>query len=182
MKPLNIQEVTVQELAAILEKTTASTVVNITYLVDDARSKVVKGIKQVQKMVNITHVYLNHNYTKKVQKLTGDTNFTAMEMKGKTRICGTLIKSDKTGELMIDGKVLKSQAIHNLAYYHNGEIITEQQGEELGLWTPSYYKVTEKQTTGRGTVSEEDDFSIINTYLARIVKIKIQGTEYTIKG
>ncbi|MDD5151801.1 MAG: hypothetical protein PHC28_15200 [Flavobacterium sp.] len=66
MNTLNNKEVTISELASILENITASTVVNITYLVDDSRSKVVKGIKQVQKLVNITHVYLNHDYTKKV--------------------------------------------------------------------------------------------------------------------
>ncbi|MFA6198803.1 MAG: hypothetical protein WC679_00100 [Bacteroidales bacterium] len=178
MKP--VTEITTTELANILTKITASTVVNITYLVDDARSKVVKGNKQVQKLVNITHVYLNHNYTKKVQNLTGDSSFVAYEMKGKTRISSTLLQADKTKELMIDGKVLKSQTVHNLAYFHNGEEITEKQGEELNLWTPSYYKHIEKQTMGRGSVDVEDDFNIINTYLSRIVKIKIQGIEYTI--
>ncbi|MDD5151800.1 MAG: hypothetical protein PHC28_15195 [Flavobacterium sp.] len=83
---------------------------------------------------------------------------------------------------MIDGKVLKSQTVHNLAYYHNGQEITEKQGEELNLWTPSYYKSVEKKTAGRGIVSEEDDFNIVNTYLSRIVKIKIKGIEYKIKN
>ena len=73
---------TSDELIAIVEPITKSTVVNIIYVVDDSRSKTVKGVKQVQKMAQITHCYLNHDYTQKVKNLTGNTEFVANELKG----------------------------------------------------------------------------------------------------
>ena len=173
-------KITPKQLAEILCNITRSTVCNVTYLVDDSRSITIKGIKQVQKLVNISNVYLNHDYTKKVINLSGNTNFVAQELKGKTRICSTLIQSDTTNELMIDGKVLKSEAVTILGFYHNGNQIFEAEAHDNGLWANSYYKPSEKQTMGRGTVSVEDDFNIINTYLKRIVYIKLEGTMYEI--
>lgn len=166
------------QLAEILKNITRSTFCNIIYLVDDQRSKTIKGIKQVQKLVQISHVALNHNYTNKVVNLSGATDFVAEEMKGKTRICSTLIQSDKTQELMIDGKVLNSEVAKVLGYFHNGSEITEIKAVELELWTDSYYNPTPTKTMGRGLVSEEDNFRIINTYLSRIKQIKLEGQRY----
>ena len=173
--------ITAKKLADILCGITRSTVCSITYKVDDSRSKTVKGQKQVQKLVNIANVYLNHDYTKKVINLTGDTKFVAQEMKGKTRICSTLIQSDTTNELMIDGKVLQSESAKILALFHNGEEITEAEAISKELWADAYYKPKAVNTMGRGRVSEEDNFNIINTYLTRIVRIKLEGTVYEIE-
>ena len=175
-----MKELSHQQLAVLLSTITKSTVVSLEMVTDDSRSKTVKGIKQVQKRTFVSRVYLNHDYESKVKKLTGDDSFESQEMKGKTRISSTLVKSDKTGEFMLDGKLLDDNATKILAYYHNNVEITKEQAEEMDLWTPSYYKPSEKQTAGRGTVSKEDDFKIIQPYLNRIVKIKIQGTEYKI--
>ncbi len=177
---LEITKISVKTLANLLCNITKSTICNITYLVDDSRSKTIKGVKQVQKLVNISAVYLNHDYTKKVINLTGNTNFVARELKGKTRVCSTLIQSDKTGELMIDGKILNSESINVLGYFHEGKEITESEAIAKELWTPAYYNPTESNTKGRGLVEMEDDFNIINTYLKRIVKIKLEGTLYEI--
>jgi len=173
-----ITKISADTLAKLLCNITKSTICNITYLVDDSRSKTVKGIKQVQKLVNISAVYLNHDYTKKVINLSGDTSFVAQEMKGKTRVCSTLIQSDKTNELMIDGKVLNSESAKILAFYHNGKEITEAQA--VAYFTQTNFTQTNKKPMGRGIVSEENDFSIINTYLKRIVKIQLERTLYEI--
>lgn len=177
---IEAKTISIKQLANILCDITRSTICNITYKVDDSRSKTVKGKKQIQKLVNIPNVYLNHDYTKKVQNLTGNTNFVAQEMKGKTRVCSTLIQSDTTNELMIDGKVLNSESTNILALYHNGEEITEMEAISKELWTDAYYKVKEISTMGRGLVAEEDNFNIINTYLSRIVRIKLEGIVYEI--
>jgi hypothetical protein len=168
------------QLADILKNITRSTFCHIVYMVDDKRSITRKGIKQVQKLVRITNVALNHNYTNKVINLSGETTFVAEEMKGKTRICSTLIQSDKTQELMIDGKVLNSEVAKVLGYFHNGNEITEAKAVSLELWTDSYYNPTKPKTMGRGLVSEEDNFRIINTYLSRIKQIKLEGQWYDI--
>ena len=172
----------VSKLVDMLKNTTKSTVCHLVYLVDDSRSKMVKGEKQIQKLVEITHVYLNHNYTNKVKNLTGNETFASKPLEdfGKTRICSTIVANIKTGALMIDGKVLNSQTSKVLAYYHNGIEITAKEGETKELWANSYYNPTEQTTKGRGTVSSEDDFYIINTYLTRIKHIKLDGNWYTI--
>jgi hypothetical protein len=187
-----MKTITTQELASLLSEIIRSTVVSMEYVVDDSRSKTVAGKKQIQKHVKVTHVYLNHNYQNKVRNVTGDVTFVAQEMKGKSRVCTTLVKSDKTGELMLDGKILHSQAVQVIAYYHNGVEITQVESEDKDLWTTSYYKEYEVptypkagevlSTAGRGTVSIEDDFKVIQPYLSRIVKIKIAGEVYEIKN
>lgn len=179
---VDFKVITVSELADILCNITKSTIINITYLVDDNRSKVVKGIKQVQKMVNVANVYLNHDYTKKVINLTGNENFVAQELKGMIRISSTLLRTIKTNEPVLDGKVLYSECVDVQALYHNGKEITREESEAMDLWTPSYYNPTEKTTMGRGSVSVEDDFYIVKPYLKRIIRAKIQGEVYIIKG
>ena len=176
-----ITKISADTLAKLLCNITKSTICNITYLVDDTRSKTVKGIKEVQKLVNISAVYLNHDYTQKVINLSGDTSFVAQEMKGKSRVCSTLIQSDKTNELMLDGKVLNSESAKILAFFHNGKEITEAEAIALNLWTPSYYNPSEKTTMGRGLLNDDDNFRIINPYLINIKKIKLEGIEYEIQ-
>ena len=171
---------TSDELIAIVEPITKSTVVNIIYVVDDSRSKTVKGVKQVQKMAQITHCYLNHDYTQKVKNLTGNTEFVANELKGKTRVSKTVLQSDKTGEKMIDGKVLDSGAAKILCYFHNGKRIKEIEAIAADLWIPQYYNPTPKTTMGRGEVSEAKDFAIINTYFSRIYRLKMFGQWYQV--
>ena len=175
-----ITKVTVSQLAEILKGITKSTVCNIIYIVDHAQSKTVAGQKQIQKMVQCKNVYLNHSYENKVKNLTGDTTFEAQPLNRKTRTCGTLLQSDKTGELMIDGKILKSETTQLLALLHKGEFISEADGIMMQLFTDAYFNPTPKNTMGRGTVDVEDDFSIINTYLSRIFQIKLQGEWYEV--
>jgi hypothetical protein len=168
-------------LANILKDITKSTMCSITYLVDDTRSRTVNGKKLVQKRVYVSHVALNHNYQNKVNNLNETDTFVALPLKGKTRVSSTLLMSDKTNALMIDGKVLFSEAAQVLGYFHEGNEITEKQGEEMGLWAGAYYTPAPVKTMGRGTVSEEDNFYIINTYLTKIEKIKLQGNEYEVE-
>ena len=170
----------VSALAELLKVITQSTVCNVTYFVDESRSKTIKGVKQLQKMVTCTNAYLNHNYQNKVRTLSGNTDFIAEELKGKTRVCGTLLMSNSTNELMLDAKNLYSETVMLHEYYHNNEPITEAEAVALDLWTPAYYNPSEKKTMGRGLVSEEKNFSIINPYLKRILSIKIKGEQYDI--
>ena len=175
-----IKRISVKELANLLTNITKSTFCSLTYIVDDNRSKQVKGKKQVQKMVFCKSVALNHNYQNKVNNLNGTTDFIAQPLKGKFRVCSTLLGNEKTNELMIDGKILNTAKTEILGYFHNGNEITELEAIAMELWTNSYFNPTEKITMGRGSVSIEDDFYIINTYLKSIVSIKLEGTFYEI--
>lgn len=176
----NAIKVNAEWLANLLKGITKSTICNITYMVDDTRSKQIKGQKQVQKLVEISHVYLNHDYQNKVNNLNSTTDWKAEELKGKTRISSTLLQSDKTGAWMIDGKVLNSESAKILSFWNEGKEISEEWAVNNNLWAGAYYNPKPKTTMGRGTVSAEDDFRIINTYLSRIVWIKIESQWYEI--
>ena len=176
-------KISVDQLAEILEATTRSTIISLVYCVDDSRSKVIQGQKQVQKVVEITTAFLNHDYTQKVLRLSGKTKFEAQPLKGKERVCGTLLRSlskKNLGKLMIDAKVLKSNKAKILGYVHNGELISEANALVLDLWANSYFAEKKVYTKGRGLVSEEDDFAIVNTFLHNIKAIKIGGKAYEI--
>lgn len=176
----NAQTVTANELATILKGITKSTVCNITYTVDESQSKTVAKVKQLQKQVTITHVYLNHKYANKVNNLNGTSDFVAksLEQFGKFRISSTLIGATKSGNVMIDGKVLNSESIKDIQYFHLGAKITKEQAIAKELFTPAYFKV--KETKGRGTVSVENDFGIINTSLKKIDRITIAKQIYKV--
>ena len=177
----NAQTVTANELATILKGITKSTVCNITYTVDESQSKTVAKVKQLQKKVTITHVYLNHKYANKVNNLNASTDFVAKSLEdyGKFRISSTLIGAIKSGNVMIDGKVLNSETIKSIQYFHLGAEISKEEAIAKELFTPAYFKA--KPTKGRGTVSAENDFGIINTSLSKIDSITIAKQVYEVK-
>ena len=86
---------------------TRSTIVNCIYLVDDNRSKTKSGKKLIKKLVQVSRVYLNHDYKKKTELLT-KTEFVPLPRKGKTVISNTIVQSDKDQKLMLSGKILKN--------------------------------------------------------------------------
>lgn len=179
---LTQQPISVANFVELVKDFTRSSGVSLTYFVDDSRSRTIKGNKQVQKLVRISNnAYLNHDYTKKVINLTGATDFVAEQLKGKTRISTTILQSDKTAEFMLDIKVLRTEKIELLGYYHNGNEITEAEAVALDLWAPIYFNPTPKKTAGRGLVDAEDDFNMITPYISRILQIKFNGTEYLIQ-
>jgi hypothetical protein len=185
MKTLNqqtatkeIQVLTTELIFDLLVNETKSTICAIEYIVDDNRSKTIQKQVSIQKHVKINNVYLNHDYTKKVQKLTNDETFEAQPLKGKERISTTILKSLSSNKLLLDGKVLAKESAKILGYFNENKAITETEALAKGLWGNSYFKVVEKQTMGRGSVSEEDDFNIINTTLDKIVYLKFKGIEY----
>lgn len=177
---LTQQPISVANFTELVKDFTRSTAISMTYFVDDSRSRTIKGIKQVQKLVRVKNAYINHNYTNKVINLSGATDFVAEELKGKERISTTLLRSLKTGEFMLDAKILKTESVELLGYYHNGKEITEAEAISLDLWAPAYYNPAPKTTAGRGLVSVEDDFRMITPYISRITLIKFNGTEYLI--
>lgn len=165
-------------IISLLKDVTKSTVCSIEYVVDESQSRTVKGQKQLQKRVKISNLYLNHDYTKKVQNLSGDTTFQSFELKGKTRISSTLIESDTTKEILLDGKILNSESVKLLGYFHNGEPITQANAIAENLFAPAFFDTTEKTTSGRGLLTEEQDFKMITLGIKNIKYLKCFGDEY----
>jgi len=166
------------KIIELLGSYTKSTTIAIEYVTDESDSRTIKGEKQVQKRVFIGNLFLNHDYAKKVQNLTDNKDFEAHEMKGKSRISTTLILSDKTSNILLDGKILKSESVKHLAYYYNGNEISKQQGKDLNLFTPNFDNKDKQKTSGRGSVSVEDDFRMITLGITKIKYLKCFGKEY----
>jgi hypothetical protein len=159
--------------------TTKSTICAVEYIVDESQSRTIGGKKALQKHVKVNQLFLNHDYAKKVQKISGDTDFQAFELKGKERLSGTILQSIATKELLLDGKILNSESVTRLNFLHEGEEISEYDAIEQNLFAPAYFKKDEpKQTSGRGILTEDEDFKMITLGLKKIVYIKIFGQEY----
>jgi hypothetical protein len=184
----NVKTINTKQLGAILSTITKSTTISLTYFVDESKSRQIGGAKQVQKRVKVNNLYLNHNYTNKVNNLNGTTEFVAQELKGKERICSTLLASTSTknyGKVMLDGKILKTESTKVLGYFHNGKEINLNKNDNTfgrtDLVSPSFY-VKSTYTSGRGSVSVENDFRMITPYLSNIESVKIQGQQYVVQG
>jgi hypothetical protein len=169
-----VNELNNEVIFNLLANCTKSTICHIEYIVDDSSARQINGKIAVQKQVKVNNVYLNHNYKNKVENLTGE-EFTPEKNKGKERLCSTILKSLKTNKLLIDGKVLNSEAVTILGYFHEGNPITREQAESLNLFKP---KSEKPKTAGRGAVSEEDNFWFVNTSFDNIIYLKIFGIEY----
>lgn len=184
METLNINNnvLTTNQLFDLLVNRTKSESCSVEYITDHNESKQVKGQKQIQKQVKINNLFLNHKYENKVRNLTGNSEFEAHELKGKTRISSTIIQSDKTSEYLLDGKILNSESVKLINLFHNGNVITEAEAVSLDLWAGAYYKPKQTTTSGRGSVAIEDDFKMITLSLSKIIKIKIGGVQYTIQN
>lgn len=158
--------------------TSKSTVIAIEYITDETKSRTEKGVKLVQKHVKINNLYLNHEYAQKVQRLTDNADFQANEMKGKTRISSTFIVSDKTNEILLDGKILNSESVELINYMHKGQIISKENANGLNLFAPAFFAPKSTYTSGRGSVSVEDDFKMITLGISKITYLKAFGIEY----
>ena len=177
------------QLGKILSSVTKSTICNVTYLVDESKSKTVSGKKQVQKRVNIANLYLNQDYGKKVNnilkgKQDDSKPFVAQPMNGKERINTVLVASLKTGKVLLDGKVLFSESRNLLGYFHNGkEIQASKNDSSLNghLFAPSFY-ANKTYTSGRNRIDEENDFCMITLGLDNIESIKFQGQWYFVQN
>jgi hypothetical protein len=169
------------DFVALIKDFKKSCMLNIIYLVDDNRSKTVKGKKQIQKLVQIFRAYINHDYTKKVEKLT-EQKFVPLPRKGKKRISNTLLESEKTGDLILSAKTLANdKCTKTIAIFtKEGKKITHKEGEILDLWTNSYYNPKPKKTAGRGTVAKKDDFHFCEPYIKNLKFVKFLGTWYKI--
>lgn len=162
----------------LLENCKKSTIVAVEYVTDESQSRTIKGEKQLQKRVKINNLYLNHDYAKKVQNLTENPEFVAHEMKGKERISTTLIKSLKDNSILLDGKILNSESVKRLQLLHKGNEISELEAIGQNLFAPAYFNLEPKQTSGRGSVSVENDFKMITLGIEKIKYLKAFGKEY----
>lgn len=175
---VEVQELTDKVIIDLLGNYSQSTTISIEYKVDESESRQRKGKKVLQKYVKCTHVYLNHDYTNKVRNLTGNEDFEALKMKGKERVSSTFVRAIKTQELQLDGKILNYDTVKRLGFFYNDAPISEAEAIAEDLFAPAYFNKAEKTTSGRGSVSLEDDFQMFTLGIKNIKYLKCFGIEY----
>jgi len=146
------------------------------YFVDESGSKQVSGKKVLQKLVRVS-ITLGAKYDNRINKdlvKNGEEgNFTAQAMSGKEYINneGILATDTKTKTKLYLVAVVENHAKPDTIYFYEGKKISKERAIELNLFMPSYF--TPKTTMGRGNMSEEKNFHIINPNLDNIISLKL---------
>lgn len=170
-----IETITVSELEQILLLQKGATMGSIITYTDATGAKTVKGQKAA-KTVSKIQIELGSDYTTKVQKNSEEKDFQAMESPYIS--LGGYLLTDKSTQTK---KYLKYIVNHNAKVESlyvdafDGRII-EKTSEHF---TPSAF--VEKQTAGRGTVSEDKNFQYRVVKLENILNLNIKGKQYIIK-
>ena len=184
---IETREVTAAELVAIVKPVTKSQPVSIVYETAHEYSRTVNKTKPLTKVTRVINAWLNHDYTKKVRNLTGDTSFQSYEMKGKTRISSTVVQADKSGLFMLDYKVLnvndpdQCTQFFTLGYKYNGVEISFEDAVKADYFTPAMFKEqADEKTSGRGLVEFEEDFQMFTLGFDKIQRLVMGGVEYIV--
>jgi hypothetical protein len=172
-----------KELVEILRNTKGTTFASLTYKVDESKSKTINKKKVLQKEVTV-NVTLNSNYENKVNRILetkqGEhANFVSKEMNGKTLSfpdCKCIVENKKAEKMLYCA--IEHNAKRLTTYFHNDVVITKEKAIEKGLFTPAFFKA--KDTSGRGVVKKENDFSLITPKIENIKRITLNKEEYFI--
>lgn len=157
---------------------------SIVYFVDESQSRVAQGKKMLQKLVRVS-ITLGAKYDNRINKdlvKNGEEgNFTAQSMSGKEYINdeGIVAKDTKTGTKFYLVAVVENHAKPDTIYFHEGKRISREEAIAKGLFMPSYF--TPKTTMGRGNMSEEKDFHIINPNLDNIISLKLNKVKRVVR-
>lgn len=149
---------------------------SVVYFVDESGSKTKNGKKVLQKLVRVP-ITLGAPYENRINKdlvRNGEEgNFTAQSMSGKEYVNdeGIVATDTKTRTKFYLVAVVENHAKPDTIYFHEGKRITKEKAIEMDLFMPSYF--AEKKTMGRGNMSQEKDFHIINPNIDNIISLKL---------
>jgi len=177
--------ITKDKLIELVKSVKGVTFANVTYFVNESKSRTIAGAKALQKEVTV-NVTLNANYTAKVNRIKENKqdetpDFISEEMKGKKFMfenCRTLVEAEKTGKVMLYC-MRENKAKSRVVYFHNGLTITKEKAIEKNLFAPSFF--APKTTAGRGEIEAENDFSVFTVGIDNIKRITINKTEYIVE-
>ena len=176
-----VKKVTTAELIEVLTASNKATFVNVTYVVNESKSKQKNGKKLLQKAVTVNGT-LNFKYSDKINRI--------LEKEGKnTDFVGVANWHEylfPNNRAVLTDKKTKSKfylrlAIENhttpiTSYFHNSKPITRQKAIENELFAPSYFKP--KTTAGRGSIDQENDFHFIAPEFKGIAVITMNKVDY----
>jgi len=165
------------------------TFANVTYANDVSGSRTINKQKQLQKVTEAM-ITLGSDYENKVNRILENKqdeenpDFRAMKMKGKFYKYGKanpVVASEKNPdfEMLVMIVEAKNRKHRKSVYFHNNKEITIEEAKEKDLLTPSFFN--KKSTSGRGSVSEENDFDFNTLGFDKIQSIKLNKTLYLIE-
>jgi len=176
-----IETLTQDQFVSYLLNFKGATFAQLTYFVDESKSRTKQGRKLVQKMVT-TNVTIGANYEAKVNRILENKQgtegtFEAQGMKGKIALSSALLQSEKDGEFMLYATI-ENHAKRETVYYFEGEIKTVSELKLLDVLAPAFFAPSD--TKGRGAIDKENDFALISPKLKNIISIKMNKIEYRI--
>lgn len=158
---------------------------SIVYFVDESGSKTKNGKKVLQKLVRVP-ITLGAKYDNRINKdlvRNGEEgNFTAQSMSGKEYVNeeGIVATDTKTRTKFYLVAVVENHTKPDTIYFHEGKRISKEKAIEMGLFMPSYFN--EKTTMGRGNMSVEKDFHIINPNVDNIISLKLNKVKRIVEN
>ena len=195
-----MKKITKNELVEMLTNIKGVTFANITYKVDESKSKTVNKKKLLQKEVTV-NVTINANYKRKINKIletkqNSDPVFESKIMNGKTysfKNCKCIVEnmngktySFKNCKCIVENMngtkmlycFIENKAKRLTTYFHEQCVITKEKAIKKGFFTPAFFN--KSNTVGRNSIDKENDFSVITPALSHIKRIKIMKEEYFI--
>ena len=140
---------------------------NLTYLVDESKSKTVKGKKMLQKLVE-TNATIGSDYGKKVGRILDkegkEIEFTPQPRKGLRRIDDSPVCTDTATEskFYLDFIVENHTNTNVQLMLNNKEVARKDVWNETYI-TPAGLKPQEKAQAGRGLIDKDNDFYFVGS-------------------
>jgi len=158
---------------------------NVTYLVDESKSKTVKGKKMLQKIVT-TNATIGSDYAKKVNKICKDKqgmeiDFVSQPMRGKDYVvAGSPVAMDtKTEE-----KRYLVMIVENHTKPQSQLLLDGKEVERSEVWNDKYITPAglkpSNNTSGRGAVDKENDFYFRTLDFNNLISFNMNGNMYLI--
>ncbi len=156
---------------------------NVVYHTDESGSRTKSGKKLLQKMTRV-NITLGSNYENRINrdlaKQGEETNFTAQSKSGMEYVNdeGIILMDVKTGTKRYLAAIVEHKTDPKTVFFHEGKRIDFDKAVELDLFAPSYF--AEDKTAGRGNMSEEKNFHVINPSFDKIISLTLNKQKYVI--
>lgn len=158
---------------------------NVTYLVDESKSKTVGGKKLLQKMVE-TNATIGSDYAKKVNKILDKEGkeiiFESQPMRGKDYVSqgNPVCKDTKTGEKRYLVFIVEGHTTPKNQLILNGQLV-----ERSNVWNEQYITpagLKPNAVAGRGTINEENNFFFRTLDFNNLISFNMNGKFYLIEA
>lgn len=174
-----MKAITIDEFVKMVRLWKGTKGFEITYFVDEGKSKTVNGKKLIQKLVTVVGI-AGVNYQKRVntllKKLGLIADFVAYANNGVEQAFedSAILLKNKKGELMFRCHI-NSNVKPKTTYFYKGLEISLEEAVKADLFTPSFFQ---KKSVGRGAVVGEKAFKVMQPFLKNIIRMRVNGETY----